>query len=78
MITRVLQIVNRKIDLTHPQFFKPSGYEKGAGSIQSTQKVWPGRIPRKGFIGQYLFWIKQIVSITQRTSEQGRAGSLFI
>jgi hypothetical protein len=31
-----------------------------SGSIQSAEKVWPGRALRKGFIGQYRFWVGQI------------------
>jgi hypothetical protein len=31
-----------------------------SGSIQGIEKVWPGRALRKGFIGQYRFWVGQI------------------
>ena len=42
-----------------------------SGSIRGSEKVWPGRTLRKGFIGQYRFWIKQI-GLHER---QGSAGS---
>jgi hypothetical protein len=54
--------------LALPQFFKSSRDEKVAttqaglpvsGSIQCAEKVRPGRTLRKGFIGQYRFWVGQ-------------------
>ena len=55
-----LFFVNTFSLFAHPQFIRSIGDEKGSGPIQRTRKVWSGRIPRKGFIGQYLFWMKQI------------------
>ena len=55
---RSLRSMRRALAL--PQFLAHPAIRAGLGPIQRTQKVWSGRIPRKGFTGQHRFWIKHI------------------